>query len=232
MKFILFAILACLLLLMVATVLVWNHFGIWGLVGLFVLVVIGLQGLKILVGRLLRSIFLSPFKAKGKVLEGAQILVHSVRPTEPPEREDDEDDFDEDDYDELDVEQLRQEIAEEREELARLDAERHWFYVDLTLTPQDIGSTSFTHWDHYELMLVDPDSEPGDFMDETADDVSEVGEIYEVTVWNPKRQRFDEESEDLRGSQRLKLHVGVDPGVERAALRYYFEQFGEVRFPS
>ena len=179
----------------------------WAGVGL--VVALGASA-KFLIGRVFRNAALGLFETKSAVLRGASARLHAI--TEAPEPKPDfGDDFDfegDDDGDAL-------------EALPRV-----WRYVDVTVeVPEHDGSSdcamAMTMWEPDELMIVDPSARSGKAKDlEGFDD--EVGDVHQVHVmqggnWVPL------EGDKVVGSQRLRLHVGVKPGVDGFKLRYYFE---------
>lgn len=239
MRALILMFLTLVLILMVGSVLVWKSFGFWGLAALFLSISIMMLGLKMLAGRMLRTLFLTPFKMKGRVLRGAEVTVHEIVSAGRPVREnpylahEEDDEEEDDDYeeDEEDRAHWQQEWEQERAELEERDARREWFLIDLTVTPPPASGEGFTLWEPDELLLVDVNSDPQQALD--SDEDEEVAEVFEVAVWNEDAQSFDTEFTEgkLFGPQRLKMHVGVERGYAKLALRYYFEQFGEVSLP-
>ena len=61
----------------------------------------------------------------------------------------------------------------------------------------------------------------------------EIGEDYDTSRRDAEREEFrEDERGKYCGPQRLRMHVGVEPGHEHLAFRYYFEQFGDVKLPA
>lgn len=188
--------------------LVWSVYSTWGVsgliglpVGLLLVVVAG----KHLGGWLVKRAFMIPFAAKGKVLRGATLEVHSVTPCEVPKRMLEFDDPD-----------------------AALPAkEQRWYWIDVTITPKPTGGP-FHLWEAGELLLVPEKTRPGMPKDD-ADEWS----IYSLRIWDAEKNEWQkDEGYKYPGPQRLKMRVGLPPNVRRARLRYYFEIFGDVRLPS
>jgi hypothetical protein len=176
--------------------------------------------------------FAAAFKMKGSVLRKARVVVHSVQPAEAPPP-------------------LPPEPAAAQEghaDLPLLDrpalpapgpdasgaceggrpgqagpgaAPRDYYLLDVTIRPTRWG-VGFKRWQPGELALAAPES---GWLD--ADDACEV-----VSVQVEEGGAWGAES-DLRyaGPQRLRLLIGVRPGTERLAFRYYTERFGEVVLP-
>ena len=169
--------------------------------------------------KLIEKAFTAPFKAKGKVLHGATIEVHSAEPCERPERArfDDGDDDDDDDD---------EEDAEER----RRDVQRSYYRLEVTITPAE-PTGNFAHWEVGELVLVPFDAKPmAGAGGEDDDDIDDLARIDVVEIEADGEYREDD-GDKLPGAQRLRLTVGAMPGQKRLKFRYYFEDFGEVVLP-
>ena len=190
----------------------------WAIVvGLVVLVVIG----KLLLPRLLKKLFLAPFRAKGAVLKGATATTHGIVATEAPPRKPSTEESDADDSSE-------QESDTSEASAGKSGAPRLHYLLEVTITP---GQTDgpFGLWEPGEIMLVRPESvlrPESDEADDT-DDACEVGSIqyHEEGAWK------DDEGMKFPGPQRLKMHLAVQPGVRQLKFRYYFEEFGSVQLP-
>lgn len=113
----------------------------WGVAGG---VVVGLILMKWVGGYLLKKLFLMPFKAKGAVLKGAKVTVHSVTPIPPPPPD-----------------------PEEDEEMKRFT---HYYLIDATIVPGE-SKGPFHMWNPEEIELiqfgkaVDADAEEDDRRD-------------------------------------------------------------------
>jgi hypothetical protein len=168
-----------------------------------VVIVIAACGLALLLGKyLLKKLFMTPFKLKGKALSGADVTVHGVTPASLPD---------------LDVKDS--EADSESKSL-------HWYYVDATITPKD-HSGSFTHWEPGELALVSMAAKSAELEDEE----HEVAQIHDYRIFSEGSFREDEVYKHP-GPQRIQFHVGVKPGESILQFRYYFELFGKVDIPS
>ena len=119
---------------------------------------VGMLGLIISGKFLLKSIFLLPFKAKGKVLAGASAKVNQVSKTDPPPRTEKEDD---------------------EESTPEPEIHREYYSVDLTISPK-APTGSFSLWEPGEIMLVRPETKNMD-----NDDACEVEgvEIFQDKVF-------------------------------------------------
>lgn len=167
----------------------------WGTLAL----VLGLGlAVKLFFWKFLEKLMLGAFRAKGAALAGADATLHSIASTEPPKPAQD-----------ADVD------ASELEESGPL----RWVHIDLTVhVPADNGGkTPFRLWDPSELRLVPVDTKPGP----PGDDEPDLATIAGVERWDEGRWVTLEEK--LAGSQRIRIHAGVKPGVEFFKLRYYFE---------
>lgn len=200
-------------------------------------------------------LFSLAFRAKGKVLRRATVVVHRVTPTAtPPDRRIEEawefarESRDPDDTDE-DVRQVfEEELARLRDETGDDDEiPREFYELEVTITPQPV-SGPFRHWDYTELALVEPNSR-WDEDDESCDvisvDLVRAGLIVKPSEAAKPRpvdadaDADEDEDEDadcddckVTGSQRLKMVVGVKPHVSELVFYYYFEKFGKVQLPS
>jgi hypothetical protein len=191
----------------VMALLIWSAYSMWGVagvigipVGIVVLVFAG----KMLGGWLVQRAFMIPFAAKGKVLRGAMLEVHSVTPCEVPRNASDDDDED-----------------------SQLPAKlKSWYWIDATITPKPTGGP-FRLWEAGEIQVVPEKTRPG----MPKDDADEWG-IHSLRIWDAEQDRWQkDEAYKYPGPQRLKMQVGVPPSVRRAKLRYYFEIFGKVHLP-
>ncbi len=172
-------------------------------------------------------LFSMPFRAKGKVLRNAAVEVHSIRPAAAPvaksatpqarlagasndaEAEDDADPDEEAD-DEPDV-------------------VRDYYEIDVTITPQT-PTGPFLFWDFSEVTLV----QPGKRWDDNDDTcrVTSVDMVREGTVLLNAGEKDDDDEDDdgtkVGGPRRLRMLIGVKPGVRDLVFNYYFEKFGKL----
>jgi hypothetical protein len=172
----------------------------WALVALFVALIVFA---KFAIKKLLKQLFLTPFKMKGAVLHEATAEIHSVRPSDAPTKVD------------RDAEQEEPAVA------------RRYFTLEVTILPKDAAG-KFSHWEPGELRLTRPEhhvstgDEPS-----TEDDSCEVSELqYEEDGVFKADEGFK-----FEGPKRLKMTLGVREGVGRLKFGYYFEEFGEVALP-
>lgn len=197
----------------------------WAGVGLVVGLVLGAKWLvKTLFGRF----FMGLFEMKSQVLRGASARVHGISEAPEPKR----------DLDDLDAEDL--DDADELEATPRA-----WRYVDVTIEvpgspdggapiepailsddeveedEEGADECGMHYWEPEELMIVRPDAKPGKagLLDDDDDEIGEVdsADIWQDGAWVPL------EGQKVRGTQRVRLHVGVEPGCDAFKLRYYFE---------
>jgi hypothetical protein len=90
---------------------------------------------KLVAGRLIKRLFMMPFKAKGAVLRGARAQVHSVTPAERP-------------------------APAEGEEADAASDSRSFFLLEATITPAAAPKSGFSLWEPGELSLVPPGHKP------------------------------------------------------------------------
>jgi hypothetical protein len=194
-------VLPLLVLLLAAVVAALKLLPWWA--GVALVVGLGLT-LKLGAGRLLRRILIGAFQAKSAALKGAWATLHGARRAEPPKPDADTDE--------------PAEEGESKEPLA-------WVHLDMTIhVPEgNAGKTPFQFWDPHELRLAPVDAKPGpDFEDE-----AELGSIAGAEVLqNGSWVTVDGK---LAGTQRLRLHAGLRPGVDAFKLRYYFEILSDRR---
>jgi hypothetical protein len=176
----------------------------WALVvGLVALVFAG----KFLLKRLIRKLFLAPFKAKGAVLKGATATVHSVAATAAPEPD------------------SPAETSADKA-IAPATAPQH-FLVDVTIVPRETKGP-FQHWAPSELNLVKPESLMRPESDEP-DDEDAACEVVNIEALENGSWAKDDGLK-FAGPLRLKMLLRIQQGVNRLKFRYYFEEFGEIRF--
>jgi hypothetical protein len=143
-------------------------------------------------------------KERSEVLANASVFVHSIRPTDPPD------------------------IPPDDEE----GVERRYYSVDVTITPAaavpGVGSSKPRRWEPFALDTTDPDSDPHA--------LDEPCELVDMEVWRGNgfvdEDALSAEETEVEGAQRVRLRVGVYPGVRRFVFDYYAQEFGEVRLPS
>ena len=235
MRLLLIGLLILLALIMIMGVVAWSLGGVWGLLGAFAVLIFVVVILKQVAGKLITMAFTAPFKMKGKVLRAAVVTVHSVTPTGKPNRSvaDEDEEADADMFDSPEeAEEYQHAVVEERREQEEADSRRQWFLLDLTITPQEVTGEGFRHWEPGDLAIVSPASKPAKTFGPD-DEEEAIGEVFDVSIWHPERQEFCEDDMcKYHGPQRLRMHVGVEPGHDRLSFRYYFEQFGDVKLTS
>jgi hypothetical protein len=155
---------------------------------------------KLFVGRMIRKLFLMPFRAKGAVLKGASAQIHSISPVSATE---------------VDIEDARQ--------------PRDHYLVEVTITPAaESANGPFGLWEPGELRLVRPESVLRPESDEP-DDVDETCNVTRIQI-EDNGQWTDDEGMKYGGPQRLRFYLAVQPGTRGLKFRYYFEEFGAIRF--
>jgi membrane protein implicated in regulation of membrane protease activity len=163
----------------------------------------------------------APFKAKGAVLRGAKLVVHSVEVVPAAQRrpalalvggsDRTEDDDETDERDGCD------------------DTPEGWttYRVDATVTPPTIAEGPFAWWEPGDLSLVPVDAD----VSPSAPTTSEECSIRQVDVFEGG-EYVQDEGMKYQGEKRLRLVVACAPGVRVAKLRYYFEGFGRIELPA
>lgn len=158
----------------------------------------------------LKQLLLIPFRAKGKVLRGAEATIHSVVPTEaPPQKNYGDDEFEEDDDEDFE------------------DEPGSYYWIDVTITPPEGKNGTFSLWEPSELVLVDINAPSGvKALEEEEDPSSYVAdeEIFDG-------EKFVEGGGKYPGPQRLRLLMSCPPELRNVKFRYYFEEFGSFTLP-
>ena len=174
------------------------------------LLALGVVGVKWGTKHLLKQIFLVPFKMKGKALTGATVNIHDfvAAPTPSVSRYEDE--------------------AEDEETHQRYQ-QLNWYYIDLSIAPlQKSQECAFELWEPSELLLACMDVKAHDL--ENGFDSDDL-EIHDLKIFQDGRFGEDEEGK-YEGTQRLQLHIGLLPSIDRFQFRYYFELFGSIGVPT
>lgn len=154
--------------------------------------------------RLLVWLFMIPFKLKGAALAGASVVVHSLTPTDkPPDPP-----------------------RGEEEEPPPTDPgpPRRWFALDATVTPPRFSLSPFKLWEPGELMLVAPGE------DVLGNAPADACVIASLAAERPGGGPGSDDGK-VHGPRRLRLVIGVRPGVAKLRFQYYFEKFGAVLLP-
>jgi hypothetical protein len=202
-----------LLVLAVAAVVKW---GVEGLL-LVILVASALAWLaRALFPLLLSRLFMLPFRAKGAVLRGARVTVHSVELADTGEsRAETVIDAD------TGTSYL---VPAEGGNRENLDPSLSWYWVEATITPT--GPTGpFTLWEPGELVLAGEKARSGSMTG-----LDEPGMIAQYRLWQDGRWTDDHVGKH-GGEQRLRLLIGVPPGATRVRLRYYLEILAPIDLP-
>jgi hypothetical protein len=159
------------------------------------------------------------FDVKSRVLRGATVDVHAVRPADPPR--------------EL-VEWVRS-VHEEGDVQERADAiaqveDRAWYQFEVTIFPDPNAGGQTETWDLDDLRVVPAGAEPPKVFDQEDDDGADESELHDLRVIQ-NGEAVEPDGAKFQGPQRLRFVAGVPKGVKEAQFRYYFEQFGSIRIP-
>lgn len=184
----------------------------WGVALVLVGVYLAVRfGFKFAVARVLQSLFMIPFRAKGAVLRDAIVELHAVEPAEAPAENPAEDEVTTAD--------------EDQPNLPSLIVPREYFRVDVTITPRPT-TTPFQFWEPGELRLVPFGARVG------LNDLGDGSDLAEYELYEDGRFVRDENGKH-HGPLRLRMLFGVKPGEARHyKFCYYFEAFGDVPLPA
>jgi hypothetical protein len=159
------------------------------------------------------------FDVKSRVLRGATVDVHAVRPADPPR--------------EL-VEWVRsvheEGDADERAEARAQVEDRAWYQFEVTIFPDPTAAGPMESWDLDDLRVVPAGSEPRKPFDTDDDGSDEESELHDARVIE-NGEAAEPDGAKFHGPRRLRFVAGVPKGAKEAQLRYYFEQFGSIRIP-
>jgi hypothetical protein len=98
----------------------------------------------------------------------------------------------------------------------------NWYSLDITVIPPEQKS-GFVAWEPSELLLVPPGLKEETLMGGHCI-------VHDLQVWMDHEFSDDSQGKYV-GFQRLKLYIGVQPGIRQLSFRYYFEVFGQVEIP-
>ena len=163
-------------------------------------------------------------ETKSRVLRGATIDVHSVKPIAPPQSELDAV-TDSDPEDDRTPAEVAEDIA--------LIKNQNWYEIELTLFPEANVSGPMEHWDIYDLRLVPRNAKAiNPFSMSNDGDAAEEEEVFfsEIQVIDNGVPR-DPEDGKFVGSRRLHFTAGFPRSETEVKFRYYLEQFGLIRLP-
>jgi hypothetical protein len=96
------------------------------------------------------------------------------------------------------------------------------YQVEVTITPANANG-AFSLWEPGELRLATPGSKIDSSSEENGCDIENI-EVEQ------DGQFVADEGLKYPGPQRLKFRISVPPGTSVVRFRYYFEEFGEIRF--
>jgi hypothetical protein len=156
-------------------------------------------------------------REQGQPLADAQVTVHSVEPAEPPTAPSLLDAFDDETDDPVD-----EYYDPDTDGMFANDDFRH-FWIEATIAPQ----TGTTAWDPSVLALVPIDFQP----DEEFEFCGETALLHTLEVW--RNGRFEPQgSQNVIGTQRLRMLFAVPQNVRDAKFTYHFTHFGNVALPA
>jgi hypothetical protein len=230
MRLILLAILFLLILVGGIAVALFHFFGWKGMLA-FPFIVIALVWLgKFVIVKLIKDFALVLFSMKSKVLRGAAMKIHSITPVHKPapfqaDEEESENEDEEEDEDAA-VETRGQESVAEADTPEEEEKPRHYYDVDLTITPRDTSSERV--WEPGEFILT---SEPIKSLADLEEGDKEVGTTQDVMIWDGSNFGPDDPGK-YPGEQRLKLTFAVVPGTAKAWLQYYNETIASLDLPA
>ena len=150
-------LIVALVLLAVVTALTVGAFKLLGWWAVLVVPVVAIVFVKFVAGRLLKRLFLMPFKAKGAVLQGARSEVHAVAPTQRPAPSEDDEGGDEDD-------------------------KRNYFLIEATITPT-ADTQAFALWEPGSLLLTPAGTDPENSDEEDDDTQVVLVEVLQDGAW-------------------------------------------------
>jgi hypothetical protein len=190
--------------------------------------------------RLLKQLFLIPFRMKGKVLKDARVQVHEVvylgleKEPDPPSNENEEEEG------ASETPQLPESTGPENETdkttepsaapMAETPAEAatpelfHAYSLDLTVTPQQQGNAPFGLWDPGELMAVAPEAKSA-----LTDDSEEFANLAELFLY--ENGAWIRDFDKLEGTARLRIKFHLHRPERALKLRYYFHDLAEIKLP-
>jgi len=233
MRLILLAVLFVLILVGGVAVALFHLFGWKGMLA-FPFIVVALVWLgKIVIAKLIKDFALVLFSMKSKVLRGATMKVHSITPIskpppyQPAEEEDEEEGEDEDEEDEeaAEVGTGEPESDTEADSPEEEEKPRHYYDVDLTITPREASSDRV--WEPSEFILT---SEPIQSLVDLQEGEKEVGTTHNVMIWDGSIFGPDDAGK-YPGEQRLNVTFAMKPGTAKAWLQYYNETIGPLDVP-
>jgi hypothetical protein len=246
-RYVLLALGAILLALMVAAALVVQEYGWQG----FLVMIAGFVVVGYIARKAMRPLFMymitRPLRNMGAALRGARILVHSIAPCEPPSPEDYDPGVDADDCG-YDGEQAIEDWRNDEEPDADDDGFRSdrwvpprldWYHVEFTVIPPDAGSSEgrIVHrraWNPQLIGAVGPRPElerSNPFhgwppMNQFTEFVHNTG----ADVWDGTE--FAASEREIFGEQRLRMRIGVGREIQTVTITYaHYTDIGEVRIP-
>jgi hypothetical protein len=195
------------------------HFWGWkGMIALPFILLVLIWVAKKIIGLLLKKVALGLFGMKSGALKGATMNVHSITPVSKPAEpnlEDGEDDGDDSGPSD--------QPTEEDIESAEPEEPKHFYAVEMTITPQNGEADRI--WEPGEFILT---TEKVSDLEEI--DGKEAGSVHKIQVWDGNAFGSDDAGK-YPGEQRLKVTFSIQPGTKTAWLQYYNEPIGQLNFP-
>jgi hypothetical protein len=171
----------------------------WAILAGAILLVVAV---KILGERLFVAALKLPFKAKGAVLRGASVEVHSIKAAAPLE--------------------LKADDLEEKG--SALEGPKSWYLLEVTIRPAGTAQTPFQLWGPSELSLVAATADA----DDTGQD-GDLCDIKRVEIADEHGKFAVDDGLKYAGPQRLRLTVAASPDARNLKFRYYLELFGDLQ---
>lgn len=249
---ILLLIAAFLTVLMVTAVLLYQYFGVWGLIGAVLLATLTLASLPRMFAWFIVRSLRKTMTAHAIALRGATVEVHRVEsaPEPPPDEYDEEhgygddepayldhenDDQDEERADEDEYRRDRSEPFDADAENLFYDGVRNWYYVDMTVYPamrKDGRATEYLPWSPQMISFHGPPRPASKEFNlvpfpEMADGCCEV---HEALPWGEEKTD-NEDTSQVFGPQRLRMHIGIQPKIKKLRIMYVCETIGELSIP-
>lgn len=198
-----------LILVIVLLVLAIKYLPWWALL---ILIAIPILGWRYIGGAVLYVMFRRTARSLGKVLRGATVTVHTIEAVPPPDAKVLEEAFADEEEDDED---FASEALDEPPEA------RDWYLIEVSIEPKPFPAAHEEDdpggWQPEALALVPEDAGPGEI-----DMGCRVGRI-ERQVEGGYRIAGNWCS---YGDERLRLLIGVTPGLKKLKFCYFFEEFG------
>ena len=231
----------------------WGWPGLLGVIGGFVVLmwIVKRFALRIVFWMIAR-----PIRKQAKALKGAEVTVHDITQAEEPEqvesgfevmkqvfesmRAPPANEWEDDEALEHDGNSDEPEDASQDDEFNYYQGPRVFYYLDLTISPKkrkvSEDQDEALHWKPSAITLSSPTTAESEAARQSP--LAEMSghafdgscEMYELQIWRQSAfQDLTPDDFELFGPQRLRIHFGVNPDIEKLTVLYYFEPIGEVR---